>query len=940
MKPLTNGLGSIATVLALTAIGVAYALTEIAIAADVQPVNPRCEYLINPLAVNVTDPCLSWELQAVDATRRGLRQSAYRVIVASNQEILARNEGDLWDSGKAASDKSVGIVYAGKPLVSRQHCHWKVMVWDQDGQPSAWGPANWWGMALLQASDWLAQWIGAPEAGFSAPYLRTEWTLSKKPGRATAYFCGLGYGELSINGRKVGDQVLDPGFTDYTRRVLYVAHDVTEQLTTGKNAVGILLGNGWFWLPTPDLWGFHKAIWRGTPRALLQVEVEYADGSRETLTSSAVWKWALSPIVFNCVRAGEVIDKQEERVGWDKPKFDDTGWRPVSILPAPPGKLVPQQHPPIRAVREIRPVSLTHPKPDVFVFDLGEYISGWPRYHKREGHGEKVTLTCGERLGTDGTVSTRVAAEYTYGNYQTEIAVGEPGTYEPRFTYHGFRYVQLDRGEGQGQPTPDDLVGVEVRSDLPPAGGFSSSDETLNAVKRLLVNGAIAGVMGSVGSDPSREKLNWMCDGIVVTYAVAHDFDVGAVCRKWVDDMIDAQDSTGQIHRFAPWPHATDWSTADPLPTDPWWGSDVTSAPWFLYCHYGDARTLRHAYPAMKRFLDRITRSTQDGLIQFRYGDWLARTADNPENGVAQRDSRAPVPLVGTAGWYYMADLIARIADTLGEKSDATEYHQLANRIRETFIRTFIDRDGRLSTDDDQTAPSLALALGLAPSEHRQTIFDQLVDNVTVRRNGHINTGFVGLRFLPYVLTSGGRPDVAVRALTIDGFPGYVNMIRRGATTTWEDWRGDNVLIHPGLTSPCLWLYEDLAGIQIDPSAPGFKHIIFKPAVVDKPEVVEAWHHSPYGRVAVRRECKAGRFTLVVDVPPNSTAEVHIPAVDAGKVTEGGKPVREVAGIRLLRYENNLAIFEIGSGRYRFASVLALSDRSGIGSHYSGDAGK
>jgi len=929
MKPGIRGLGRIAAVLASMAIGAACALTQVAVAADVQPVNPRCEYLVNPLAISVTDPCLSWELQAADPAKRGLRQSAYRVIVAGSREILARNEGDLWDSGKVLSDRSVGIVYAGKPLASRQRCCWKVMVWDQDGQASPWGAAALWTMALLQASDWRAQWIGAPEAELAAPYLRTQWTLPQQPVRATAYFCGLGYGELYINGRKVGNHVLDPGFTDYTERVLYVAHDVTDQLTAGENAVGILLGNGWFRLPTPDLWGFHKAIWRGSPRALLQLEVEYADGSRATLVTSDAWKWALSPIIFNCVRAGEVIDVQEDRPGWDKPKFDDAGWRAVSVLPAPLGKLVAQQHPPIRAVREIRPLTLTQPKPGIFVYDLGEYISGWPRYHKRKNHGEKVTLTCGERLDTDGTLTTRVAAGYTYGNYQTEIAVGKPATYEPRFTYHGYRYVQLDCGKPSrfkgdpGQPTLDDLVGVVVRSDLPPAGGFTSSDETLNAVKRLLLNGAITGVMGSMGSDPSREKLNWMCDGIIVTYATAHDFDVLPLCRKWVNDMLDAQDSSGQIHRFAPWPHATDWATADPLPTDPWWGSDVASAPWFLYCHYGDRRTLRHAYPAMKRFLDRLTRSAQDGLIRFRYGDWLARTADEPKGGVAQNNSRAPVPLVGTAGWYYMADLVARIADTLGEKDDAAEYRKLADRIRETFIGKFIDRDGRLPTDDDQTAPSLALALGLAPAEHRQTIVRQLVDNVTVRRSGHLNTGFVGLRFLPRVLTDNGRADVAVRALTIDGFPGYVNMIRHGATTTWEDWRGDEVLIHPGLTAPCRWLYEGLAGIQTDPAAPGFKRMIFKPAVVEKPEVVEAWHQSPYGRIAVRREIKEGRFTLVVDVPPNATAEVHVPAADAANVTEGGKPVREVAGIKLLRQDGNLSVFEIGSGRYQFAAMLA-----------------
>jgi len=446
----------------------------------IEPVNLRCEYQLAPLGVDTREPRLSWELNATTGSERGLRQTAYHILAASSRVGVDNGEGDLWDSKTVQSDETLGIKYAGKRLASRQQVWWKVKVWDQEGNESGWSAPASWGMGMIEPGDWNGQWIAAPEAGFSTPVFRKEWTLREKPVRAIAYFCGLGYGELYLNGKKVGDHLLDPGFTDYTKRALYVPYDVTKHLAAGTNAVGIMLGNGWYWMPTPDIWDFQKASWRGFPRAILQLEIEYADGRRESLVTDGSWKWTVGPVLFNCLRGGETIDARGPIAGWDRPGYNDASWRPANVLRAPVGRLVAQRHPPIRAVREIRPVKLTQPKPGIFVYDLGEYISGWPRYYKRPGHGLKVTLACNEKLDRDGTVDMRELSEFTLGRYQTEIMVGKAGvTYEPRFTLHGFRYVQLE----SSQRTPSggfvtnvalgDIVGVEVRSDLATGGGFS-----------------------------------------------------------------------------------------------------------------------------------------------------------------------------------------------------------------------------------------------------------------------------------------------------------------------------------------------------------------------------------------------------------------------------------------------------------------------------------
>ena len=896
----------------------------------VAPLSMRCEYQRDPLGIEAQHPRLSWEVKATVESARARTQTAYQIAVASSRGQLVNDVPDMWDSGKIQSDETLGIHYSGKPLLSGERYWWKVRVWDQEGVASAWSEPALWSMGLLNRTDWGGGWIGAPAAGFAAPMFRKEWRLREKPLRAMAYFSGLGYGELYLNGAKVGDHMLDPGFTDYTKRTLYVPYDVTEQLTAGTNAVGIILGNGWYWMPTPDIWDFQKASWRDNPRAIMRLEVEYPDGTKESLVTDRSWKWATGAILFNCLRGGETIDLRADQPGWDRAGFNDSSWRDAVELPGPAGALVAQQHTPIRKLREIKPVKLTQPKPGVFVFDLGEHISGWPRYHKRPGHGLKVTLSSNEKLSKDGTVDMVDLAEMTLGRYQTNIMVGGAGTYEPRFTLHGFRYVQMDTQQRAAFGGPitnvslEDIVGVEARSDLPTVGGFTSSDEDLNAVYRLLLRAALGNLVG-IGTDcPSREKLGWTYDGLVALQAAAHEHDVGRLASKWVDDMRDAQEPGGNIPRIVP---TGGWGKLKQDGAmgrnDPWWGSAIIRTPWFLYLHQGDRRGLETAYPAMKRYVDFIGTTAVDGLLRWQLGDWLAQSADPVEAVGYYQATRsvAPVPLVSTAAWFHAAEIMSKAAATLGETADVRKYQELVQRIRTDFNRHFLDSSGKLLVKNDQTSPALALALGLAPEQHREEILQQLVADIAAR-DGHMATGIVGTRFLPYALAGSGRADLAVSTLTVDGFPGFLHMVRQGGTTVWEDWRGQYALNHSGLASPALWLFEGLAGIRPDPTKPGFKRIVIKPAFVGKPEWVEAWHESPRGRIAVRRETNNGRINLSVTVPANCTAEVYLPGEDVSQVTESGKPIAEAVAVRFLRKEDKMIVLETDSGQYLFSSVV------------------
>lgn len=880
----------------------------------------RCEYRVNPLGIDVVRPRLSWILQS---SQRGQKQTAYRVLVASSLEKLNSDEADLWDSGKVKSDRTIHLVYEGRPLKSRMRCWWKVRVWDKDGKASAWSKPGMWSMGLLSPSDWEADWIGAEQRALSgnpfvAIMLRRETALTKPVKSAAARICGLGYYEFFINGNRVGDHVLDPAFTDYTKRVLYVTYDITSLLKKGDNALGVILGGGFYRLATPDLFGFNKAPWTKAPKLLLEIDVEYTDGTRQSIISDRNWKWSTGPIVFNCLRGGETYDPRCEKQGWSHNGFDDGEWKQAIRLPAPGGRLASQQMPPIRVHKTIIPVKLTEPTPGVWVYDLGVNISGWVRFHTHGPAGQKVTLEFNELLNEDGTVNMAHCSSHTKGRFQRgELILSgrERDTFEPRFTYHGFRYVQI-----KGLPHKPDLanlVGRWVTTNPDPTGSFECSNDGINKIHELVTRTYLNNLHGIPTDCPQREKMGWMNDGRVTMEAAIFNFDTPTFYTKWVHDMWDAQDKCGHVASLIP---TCGWGRvggngAPGSYADPWWGGTIVIAPWVMYQYYGDTRILKRGYPAMKDFVEYLSTTANDHIVKWWLGDWL-------EVGKGGRPKRTPVPQTSTCAYYYCTRIVCQTAELLGRDEDVRKYAELARAIKESFNRHFLDPDTGLYALDSQTAQALPLFVGLVPDGQREKVFDQLVENITVKRNGHLSTGIVGTLYLLHVLTDNGRADLAHEIMTKEEFPGWLHMINSGATSIWEAWDGRGSRNHPTFGLVGAFFYRNLAGIRPDPAGPGFKNIIFKPEIADGLDWVRASYRSVHGLIKSEWKRRDGRLEMNIDIPVNTTATVYLPAEDAKSVTIDGEAAAKSRLVRFLGIKDGKAAFAVSSGRYQFVLLI------------------
>ena len=759
---------------------------------------------------------------------------------------------------------------------------------------------------------------GPAQPGNRAILLRKAFTAEGKVTRATAYVGGLGYSELEINGGKVGADVLDPGFTDFTRRVLYRTYDVTEWVRKGANAIGVQLGGGWFNLATADLFGFERAPWSASPRLRFRLVIEYADGRIHEVVSDESWKGSTGAITFNCVRGGETIDAREEKLGWSQAGYDDGKWQPAMPVDAPAGKLVSQQHPPIRVTASIRPVGITEPKPGVYVFDLGINIAGWARLTTRGPRGTRVTLEYNELLNADGTVNMRHNRSHTRGRFQTGECIlrGEGWeTFEPRFTYHGFRYVQVT---GLVEPpTLDTLMGRWVTTAPEPAGHFTCSNDRVNQLQEVFLRTFLNNLHGIPTDCPQREKMGWLNDGCVSMEAIFLNFDTPTLYRKWFDDIVDAQDPNGHVPDFAP---TSGWGRTRPDGSpgemaDPWWGGAIVLVPWKLYQHYGDVRILAESLPSMQAYVDYLGTTAQGHRIEWGLGDWL----DDSAGGGARR---VPVAQTSTAAYAYYAAILSRTAALLDRNELERKYAALAREITEAFNREYLDPLTGLYAKDSQTAQALPLVLGLAPKPAQARVLDQLVHSIKGPRQYHISAGIVGALYVFHALMEHERNDLAWAVLTQEDYPGWLHMLNQGGTAIWETWNGEHSRNHPTFGCVGFWFYQGLAGIRPDPSAPGFERIIIKPAIVGDLTWVRCSHQSLRGKIEIHWRHEDGKLRMEVTIPANTTATVHVPTSDPDAITESGRPVQEAAGVRFLRATDHAAVFEVGSGRYLFESLF------------------
>ncbi|MBN1992717.1 MAG: glycoside hydrolase family 78 protein [Anaerolineae bacterium] len=886
----------------------------------IKPISPRCEYLQNPLGIDVLQPRLSW---VVAAEERNQIQSTYQILVADSVETLAADEGNLWDSGRVDNNQSTHVVYQGAPLSSGQRCWWKVRLWDREGRPSVYSPPAWWQMGLLKAAEWQGQWISfdtgpATEMEMKAcPYLRRVFRVAQPIHRATLYVTAKGLYRLRLNGQPVGNAVFAPDWADYRQRVFYDTYDVTSLLQQGDNAMGAILGDGWYsgYLG----WGNRRKRYGDTPQLFAQLNLEYPDGSVDILTTDSGWKGSAGPILFSSFYMGETYDAGREMPGWDQAEFDDSGWQAVRVEKAERQiQLTAQSAEPMRLVQEIKPKSVAQPQPGVYVFDLGQNMVGWARLRVRGEAGTRVQLRFAEILSPNGMVYT----ENLRSARSTDTYIlkgGGPEIWEPHFTFHGFRYVEVT-----GSPDEADLetiTGCVLQSDLPQTGFFECSKPMANQLWRNILWGQKGNFLSVPTDCPQRdERLGWMGDALVFARTACFNMNAAAFYTRWMISVADGQSPEGAFPDVAP----QIVSERDGAPA---WGDAGIVVPWMVYQAYGDTRLIERHYQAMARWLDYIHAANPHLLrtkrLNNNYGDWVA-----VDTGVGA----ASKEMLATAFWVYIVRLMARMARAIGRDDDARKYMELFEGIKAAFNTAYVFPDGRIE-DGSQSAYAVALQFDLLPADLRPAAAQHLVENIKAR-DWHLSTGFLGTPYLCPALAETGHQDVAYRLLNNDTYPSWGHMIKHGATTMWERWNsilpeGEahpprmNSFNHYAFGAVGEWLYRFVAGIDTDPRQPGYQHILIYPRPGGGLTYAKAEYDSIRGRIVSDWKIEGHEFHLKVTIPANTTATVYLPTSNPDTVTESGQPVEQVEGVRFVKQETELAVFRVGSGDYHFVAAFA-----------------
>ena len=848
------------------------------------PTGLRCEYLTDPVGIDVRQPRLSWVLQH---SARGERQTAYQVLVSTNPAVTA---GDAWDSGKVSTAQSVHVTYAGKPVVSGRTYYWRVRYWDSADHASPYSDVARFEMGLLETADWQARWIRG------ANQFRKEFTLPAAPVRARVYVAGLGYYELRLNGHKVGDHLLDPAWTTFDKRVLYAVYDVTERLHAGPNAIGVMLGEGWF-----------------KSRALrIQLHADLEGGRSLDLSSDASWKTAAGPIQSDSVYNGEVYDARLETPGWDRPGFDDAHWKPADLIEGPQGVLSAQMMPPIRVTDTIAPVKMTSPRAGVYIYDIGQNISGVVELRVRGPRGARVQLRHAELLYDDGALNV----ENLRAAKATDVYIlrgdGREEVYQPRFTYHGFRYVELTGYPGA--PKFDTVRAKVVHSAVRPVGGFTSSKQILNQIQKNIVWG-IQDNLHSIPTDCNQrdERQGWMADAHLYSETAMLNFDMAAFYTNFLRDIHDIQASDGTVTDTVPHRYGN-------RPADPAWGLAYPLLTWYMYEYYGDRRILEQHFAGVKAWTDYLSTRAKDGVVDYSYyGDWVPI-------------EKTPGPLVSTFCYYWSADLVSRMAGILGKNADADTYRKLAGDIKKAFNDKFWNASAGKYGNGAQTSQILPLFLDMAPPEQRDSAMSELRDDLVYTHNTHLTTGILGTKYLFPLLTRTGNSDLAYELATQTTYPSWGYMIENGATTLWELWQNKtgpsmNSHNHPMFGSIGAWFYNALAGINPDASQPGFERIVIAPQVVRDLQWASGSLDTIRGRVASSWRRTDNGLRLEVTIPTGSTAEVRIPDLGLSPVavSESGRAVWKdgkyqdgASGIQSAQAKDGSINIEIGSGDYDF----------------------
>lgn len=875
---------------------------------EIRPVELTCDYSINPVGIDNRTPSLSWELLS---DIRNQRQTAYQILVSSDEEKLNNNIGDIWDSEKEKSGQSVHVAYKGKALQSGTRYWWKVCVWDKSGYKSDWSKPAFWETGLIDSSDWKAKWIGF--SSVSSPVFRKEFEVKKTIKDARAHICGLGYYELSINGSRIGDHVLDPVLTDYEQRVFYTVYDVTKNIREGKNAVGVMLGNGWYnqTVVNTKKFGWGDVVY-GKPRLIVQIRITYTDGTEEMIVTDNTWKASTGPVTQDNIYLGEFYDARKENTGWDKPDYDDSKWNSAELIESPGGKLEFQEVQPIKKIRTIRPVKITNPKPGVYVYNLGQNFAGWARLKVFAPAGQTIQLRFAETVFDDGMIDPASTGVYATNVVQTDkYTCKGKGTevWEPRFTYHGFQYVEMTGFPGI--PTLDNLEGVVVNTALEERGTFECSDEMINKIHKTILVTTLSNIHGIITDCPHRERCQWLGD--ILAEMMSYNFHSPLILEKFVHD-IETGRRGGPPNHIAPGRRTGGRASSD-------WGSTFIQLPYYLYLYYGDLNPAKNHYKGMSFFMNYLQSIAKHYIISEGWGDLF-------EPG-SVKSKRTPNALTSTAFFYYDACLMNELAGFLGKRDDVEKYTLLMDSIKRAFVTHFYHPEEK--SFGSQTGDALALNFGLVPKGEEKDVAESMMKDVVEKYNYHHSTGHMGTRYIYGELSRFGYGDVAQKMLNQTTYPSFGELFQLGATTVWEYW-GEKIIDetsagtrsrnHPFQGGFDVWFYNGICGINPDPQIPGFKHIILKPQVFGTMNSAKASFHSIYGLIKSEWERKENQFTWIISVPVNTTADVYIPSVPESTITESGRQAQSSEGLKYLRRDGDYAVYTAGSGDYRFVAKL------------------
>ena len=895
----------------------------------------RCEFRINPAGLDVLQPRLSWILTS---EQRGEQQKAFQVLAASSAEGLEHNGGDLWDSGKVLSDQTIEIIYQGKPLSSRSRVWWKVRVWGKSNRVSDWSAPAQWSMGLLNQGDWRAQWIADPAAtsnanaavtntSLPAILMRKSFRLDQPFKNATAYVTALGLYELRINGQRVGEQLLAPEWTSYSKRVQYQTYQVTDLLRRGSNVVAALVGEGWY---EGRLMAVGRCAYGAFPKFLLQVEVELDNGMRQLIPTDDSWRCSADgPIRSAGIYDGEVFDAARTLPGWDMPEFNDSSWARARAFPLDNVQLVWQPNEPIVVEQELTCRKLTEPKPAVYVFDLGQNMVGWCRLKAQGTRGKPVVLRHAEALNEDGTIYTANLRGAPQVDSYVPAADGQ-FTFEPHFTSHGFRFVEVSGLAAP--PEPNALIGQVFHSASPFVGKFECSDASLNQLMHNIVWTARANVMSSPNDCPQRdERFGWMGDIQAFAQTAVFNMELAAFFRKFARDTRDDQAADGRFPDFAPHP-------GDPnekFSGAPAWADAGVLVPWCAYQNYGDTRLLAEQFDAARRWVDYIHR-LNPGLIWVQgrnndYNDWLngdwIKQTDWPTQG-----GSVPKEVFATAFFAHSTELVAKMAGVLGKMDQALSYRTLFERIKAAFNNRFVAEDGTLE-GDTQAGYALALQFDLLPEPLRGKALERLLSAIN-RYHNHLSTGIQTTHRAMLELSRDGYNSLAWQLLTNRTFPSWLYMVDNGATTIWERWDGYvqgrgfqdpgmNSLNHWAFGAVGEWMWRYVIGLNPDEGHPGWKHFLVAP----RPDGGVTWAKGEFnsirGPIRVDWACNGDQFTLETVVPVNTTATVILPARDLDGISESGKSISNSRALRLVQAQDGFAVLELTSGQYHFKSSLS-----------------